>query len=178
MRTLTMLVALMLAACSGCEKSKNGTEPAPLALEVVSVEFGPTWYRLVVRITGASTVQELRTFRRGQTDTVVEYFEVPADGWREDIHADEIGAIRDMLIYPATVAGCDIRNGFAMLPANMDGTFITNETGALLTNEDHGQIVGTVASADMARAIRWRTEARADGLLVTIDGVDHWFPKP
>lgn len=184
----TLLILCALSAC-GCEREAEKSDTT-FRLEIVSVElFDATGdgvfdhYHVVTRIHGESAVQELTAHWASGTGTLVEYFEPPKNGWREDVHYD--WEPHEMLLYPASVAGCDIRDGYAPVPTNLDGSFATNLNGHNLTTQAKDlELRGAVTKADLSRAIRWRIEPMADRpgtpevdpcLLIVVNGFDHWY---
>lgn len=182
----TLLILCALSAC-GCEPEAEKSDTT-FRLEIVSVELFDVHgdsvfdsYRVIVHIHGASAVQELTLHQEPGTETLVEYFEPANGGWIEDIHTDN--CVHDMLIYPASVAGCDIQNRFAHVPQNIDGSFVTTPNAHAAMNGGNRQLIGTVIKADMSRAIRWRIEPMADRpgtpevdpcLLIVVDG-EHFY---
>jgi hypothetical protein len=189
MKTLTtmLLVALALTACGGCDEQRPKGS-APFGIEFVSIAYeggndmqAYGHYTLRMRIVGADCVQELtltNKFDPAMNTQLVECFHVGAGDI--DTHSGFRGETREMSIYPASVEGVELVNGWGILPQNLDGSFVTapNALLELGTNYEGWAIQGRVASADMARAILWRTEARDDRVYLWIDGVEHGVPEP
>lgn len=182
--TVILLLSTLLAACGGCDESAS--KPGkPERFTVQWLDSGS--YRLTIRFDGNGALVDEKTLdmtaTHGETRTIVEAFTV--DDWCVDIQSPVASMVPGIVItgklYPAEVTGANWDdNGFAVLPQNSDGTAITSADIALwaLTPAWWAAhpIAGTVSNP--GPAIHYRTESRADGLLVTWGGVDHWFPKP
>lgn len=187
MRTMTMMLALVLAACGGCDETGSKTAPKPFGLEVVGVEYHDTapWqtygsYALTMQITGPDVAQELRLTNRFNPvlDTqLVEFFHARGD--HIDTHSGFRGETREMLMYPASVEGERMAGDWTILVTNLDGSFVTSANAVTeLGMHFNGEPAGRVVSADMAKAIHWRTEAREDRVYLWIDDVEHPLPFP
>ena len=211
MRTIALmiLVAVALAACSCDETPKRETLRLEIVSVMimqsddvmVAHDNGQTeWlyevYRVQVRIHGADgwpgVVQEV-----GQTlgdewcngtsnpsAMTIEYFDIGGRDWQwhDDFHGDIIGSTRNMVLYPGKVAGVDMASGgFAMLPANKDGsaTYVSPywwQDGLNATYTASHEVRGIVADCDRSKAIRWSIAAEPEGLRIVIDGESHWYP--
>lgn len=192
MRLTTMiLAALALAACGGCDDTtKAANKP-----ERISVEwFEDGTPRLTFRFDRASDYSGLVdekffdfTETHDRTGRLVEYFHVGSNEWVVDHHwfpaSHHPGLIIEGRLYGADVHGANRDgNGFAVLPGNADGSFLSDVDPAYpftLTPEFYAAhpIAGQITRDDRANAIHYRWESRVDGVLVTWDGVEHWFPK-
>lgn len=182
----------MLVCCSGCDDSSSRPEPergtpAGRLGRVVSVEFTPDvhgvhryWrYTVTVHLAALGQLQEVRLQSQaardegnGFTVTVVEHFDETSDGI--DIHTGTVGDYRVMRLYPATVAGVDAMNGFAMLPQNLDGSLLTDLTFHPQFNESYTSghsIGGSMKTADLSAVVEWTLDSSKDGVLITVDGV-------
>jgi hypothetical protein len=199
MKTLTMmiLVALALVGCGGCDESAS-KEAKPERMRVEWLADGS--YRLTWRfdlVDGFDGLVDEKTLdastTHGRIDHTVEYFAgTRANGeafaYIEDVHRFPVsflpGLILTGVLYGANVTGANLDDKrFAVLPGNADGSFLTNVDPLFpfaLSPEFYAQypIAGEITRDDRPNAIHYCTEAKADGLLVTWDGVDHWFPKP
>lgn len=190
MKTVMMiLVALVLVACSACDDTSGKADPTP---KRASATWTTNSYRLVLRfdrIEGFPFLVDEKIANvqatHGATHHFVECFTCPED-WVLDVHEPVSSYVPGIIIegrlYGATVTGANLRaDGFGVLPQNMDGSFVTDlnpEYPAMLDPEFFAAhpIAGQI-TARSVREIHYRTECRADGLLVTWDGVDHFFPK-
>jgi hypothetical protein len=188
MKTLTMmlLVVLALTACGGCDE--RGDAKPMLKIELVSIVYEGSndmqaygHYTLRMRIVGTDCVQELsltNKFDPSMNTQLVECFHVGAGDI--DTHSGFRGETREMLIYPASVEGVELVKGWGILPQNLNGSFVTASNAMLELGASYeGRATqGRVTSADMARAIRWRTEAQDDRVHLWINGVEHDVPEP
>lgn len=192
MKTMMMVVVvLMLAACGGCDESgaaKVGSAPERLAVEWRS----DGTYLLTIQfdnVPGYSGLVDEKTVDVTTTHGVVHHItECFIGTGLYDQHffvASYVpGVIVEGRLYGADVSGANLTNrGFGVLPANADGSFVTDidpEFPAVLwpTFFEHHPIAGQITRHDRPNAIHYRTESRVDGLLVTWNGVDQWFPRP
>jgi hypothetical protein len=170
MKTLTLCaLALLMAACSGCDEREESGE---FRVEVRSVTFeprpdDPAKYQALVelRVHGASVVQEVWSLG------VHRWTEhIAIDEWREDWHRVYQGEHREIVTTPASVEG--------NAPNEYGTSLLWVEPGLSLGPEMAGMPVqGTITKRDDSRAIKWSIECLADGARVTIDGRVKWFPK-
>lgn len=190
MKTITtvLLVALALAACGGCDDDSSRKESKPERMAVTWNADGT--YRLVLRFDAnelGGWVDEKHVIMPTHSATVdlVEYFGM--DGWEYTTDAHQFvpsmvpGVIVEGKLYPARQSGGNLdANQFGILASNLDGSFVTTDNPQFPYSQTPDwyaahPIAGQVT--ERGDAIIYRTESRADGLLVTWGGVDHWFAK-
>lgn len=179
MKYFILILCVFLCACDTSEP----TDRKPDRIKVTWLADGS--YRLVFRFDKGSLPglidEKVATIpTHNVTLQVVEYFHCDGD-WVTDVHAPGPlpGFTIDGTIYAAEVTGANLDgNEFGVLPAS--GTFATSTNIADYwlghTWFTQHPIAGIVLQRGPIMHT-YRTEWRADGLLVTWDGVDHWFPS-
>lgn len=175
MKTLTLLsFAMLMAACSGCqpEREESGGE---FRIEFRSCVIAPrpddpTKYRalVVVRIHNASVGQDV------SSQGVLRWREHIAlyggNTWNDDHHGTYQGEQREIRSWPAKVEGA---------APNIHGTsLLWVEPGLVLGPPmDTLPVQGVLTGQDTGRMVVWTLDARADGVMVTIDGKEYWTAK-
>lgn len=176
MKTLTAVtLALLLAACSGCDNAKPETQS--FGLQFVSgstyVEAGSAFayhFTIKIRVSGSGhAVQEL-TDHQFQ---LVEVMPAPAI----DTHIGAIGSERYMTIYPAEVSGVAFTAGGAgLLPDNGQGYAMFPATGPHPYNSGNMPVGGHIVSR--GHALQWSIKAEPAGVTVTLPDRVIFIPKP
>ena len=177
---LAVVIASVLACCSGCDDTKAAK--AKPRVEVESVSWVGGSYELRIRFNGRSLVDEKIVTAPGYpVIEVCEYFGNTGMGWTysTDVQTGFVGTILTGTVYEASVSGADTNAvGWGVLPQNRDGSFVTmNDPGSVI-NMNGASVAGVVTADNRANAITYTTECDAQGLTVTIDGVSHFYPKP
>lgn len=166
MRTLTIL-ALLLAACSGCDNAKP--ESQAFGLQFVSSTLTPHvnaqipyQFNLVIRITGRG--HAVQTLHSGNA-MLCEAFTLGAN----DYHVGACGETRTMTISQASLSGVALdHNGYGVVDAfPLAGNPFNSRNLP----------VGGVYTPS-GPALQWSIEAKPAGVTVTLPGRVVFIPKP
>lgn len=168
----------LVGTCSGCDDWRRES----FRIEYVDGSITPTvggeyQYRMRVRVYGESAVQEveiengyvLTGLPPGAKTRVIDYFPISEDGWewQYDERLGYSGEIIDNLIYPSKAQGHSGAQSNNFLTSNEDGSFIA-ENYPHVPGAQNPQ--GRARDSRKGEAVKWRIEARADGVYVFIDG--------
>lgn len=178
MRTmLALCFVLATVSCSGCKPEQRGSSKPPLTIEVTSIMFnkksGGQWvYVLTVHQWFDHNYDGLAqeaTFTNdiGGDHRFLEFFRRGGYDWLEDGHTGLVGSRRVMKLYAADAVGLGAADPL-VLPANMDGSFTTQEPFRLLMVPDG--IRGTLTRV-APKSVEWVIDS-TDGknLTVTVNG--------
>ena len=155
---MTILVGLTMSACSGCDPSREGPRGFGVELEPFTVTQSaqvPGHYlfsgtaKFFPDANYSGVVQELRI--NGEL-VVIEYTRISSGHWARDKQTGQHGELREMVVYPADIEGCNLdANGYGMVW----------RTDKFLFNPDYAPPSGTITRRS-TKEVRWFIDARND----------------
>lgn len=167
------VAVLALAMCSGCEPERE--ESREFQIEFISCVIEPrpddaTSYqaRVIVRIHNASVAQEITS------QGVLRWREHIAlrgdHTWNNDVHVTQEGEKRQICSWPSDVEGA--------APDEFGTSLIWLEPGLENAGPFFARPVqGTLTHQDRSREIFWTVECLPTGVMVTLNGREHWTAK-
>lgn len=178
----TILPALLtLAMLAACERHEERSAKPAVAIQSVTITHADTAYLGMVDFNVSfgdyeGAALELTWDAPGYPTQRLLEFTPRQNGWTTftDRQSFVEGARISGVVYPCDADGELLpENGaMALLESNVDGSFGTDPAQQFLTGYTiQGRVTRT------GPATHWSIEARADGIMVVIDGRSHWTPK-